>query len=71
MTKDTRSHLRSAPACGVPVRRPVAAAIFLPSVPPENYSNPTNGPIAISSAVISTTHTALMTSPAGSMSNIR
>lgn len=35
------------------------------------YSNPTSGPITISSAVISTTHTALITSPGGSMSNIR
>ena len=42
-----------------------------PSVDPDSYSNPTNGPIPISSAVISTTQTALMTSPAGSMSNIR
>ena len=35
------------------------------------YNNPTSGPTTISSAVISTTQTALMTSPAGSMSNIR
>ena len=35
------------------------------------YSSPTSGPITISSAVISTTQTALITSPGGSMSNIR
>ena len=35
------------------------------------YSNPTSGPITISSAVINTTHTALITRPGDSMSNIR
>ena len=35
------------------------------------YSNPTSGPIPISSAVIRTTQAALMTRPGGSMSNIR
>ena len=35
------------------------------------YSNPTNGPTTMSNAVISSTQTVLMTSPAGSMSNIR
>ena len=38
---------------------------------PTGYNNPTNGPMMINSAVISTTQTALMTSPAGSISNIR
>ena len=41
------------------------------AVDPDGHSNPTNGPITMSSAVINATQTALMTSPAGSMSNIR